>query len=78
MKKHHGFHVVLSSAASRRSMTWSVEEKGKEICWSHTQRDAIRSGRALAIVHKTSLRIHGVNGKIRAEHSYGNETRRPG
>jgi len=39
---------------------------------------AVRIGRALAKEGRTSLRIHGQNGRILEERSYGNETKRPG
>jgi hypothetical protein len=72
-----GFHVVPVGAGGPHRR-WGVTERGWTLCTSRVKRNAIRVGRALAKEGRTSLRIHGQDGRIQEERSYGNETTRRG
>lgn len=54
---------------------WQVKRSGNEKASAvlPTQKDAITTGREMAIKAKTELVIHGRDGKIRDSDSYGND-----
>lgn len=55
--------------------TWNVRGAGNSRATSihPTQSDAQQRAREIAINQKSEVVIHGVNGKIRAKDSYGND-----
>jgi hypothetical protein len=59
--------------------TWNVlgENNSKSTKIHNTQADAIRHARDIAINQKSEVVIHGVDGKIRAKDSYGNDSHPP-
>ena len=59
--------------------TWNVlgANNSKSTKIHKTQADAIRHAREIAIKQKSEVVIHGVDGKIRAKDSYGNDTHPP-
>lgn len=58
---------------------WQVKGAGNERATSThtTQAEAIEAGRELAIANEGQLFIHGRDGKIRDEWSYGNDPHPP-
>lgn len=70
-----GFHVVCRRPDR---LPWVVTRHGDLVAACPTRDKAVCVARALARERGLSVRIHGVNGRIREERSYGNETRRPG
>ncbi len=75
MTKKGGFHVTPGKKDG-----WDVKRAGSERASSthDTQKEAFEQARAQAKSEKTSVRVHGKDGKIREERSYGNETDKPG
>lgn len=59
--------------------TWNVlGEKNSKVTKIHdNQIQAIHHAREIAINQKSEVVIHGVNGKIRAKDSYGNDSYPP-
>lgn len=76
----HEIHVVPGppNPYVKGRIPWGIKEGGLTLAFCVTKAIAIRVGRALAREKKTSLRIHGRDGEIKSERSYGNETKRPG
>ena len=64
-----GQHVVPTSRG------WSVRKAGGvKASSSHaTQQEAIAAATAIARNQGTELYIHGIDGRIRERHSYGND-----
>lgn len=54
---------------------WQVKGAGnsKATVWTETQKQAIRLGREIAAHQKAELVVHGVDGRIRAKDSFGND-----
>ncbi len=54
---------------------WAVKRPGNDRATSvhDTQKEAINSGRDIAIKDQSELIIHGENGQIRDKNSYGND-----
>jgi len=55
---------------------WAVKGEGnsKATKVTHTQAEAISVAEQIARNQKSDTKIHGLNGKIRAGNSYGNDT----
>lgn len=54
---------------------WQVKGAGnsKATVRTSTQKEAIAAARAIAINNKAEVIVHGINGRIRAKDSYGND-----
>lgn len=63
-------HVTKHSSGG-----WQVkgENCSRATVRTNTQREAVAIARTIAMNQKSEVLIHGVNGKIRAKDSYGNE-----
>jgi hypothetical protein len=62
------FHVVSTAVG------WDVKNNGKVMSSHSTKALAVEAGRTLAKKHlPSSLYIHGTDGKIEQEYSYGND-----
>lgn len=59
----------------RSDGTWQVKTEGMSRAYrvTNTQAEAISIGRNVSHNQNSELYIHGVNGKIRARDSYGND-----
>ena len=59
----------------RPSGDWQVKGAGNSRATriTSTQKEAIAVARSIAINQKSEIVIHGVDGKIRAKDSYGND-----
>ena len=73
MSKKSNVHVVP------REGGWSVKSAGSQqpVSNHRTQREAIETGRDIAIRRQTELVIHGQNGRIRDSDSFGNDPNPP-
>jgi hypothetical protein len=73
MSRKSSLHVVP------REGGWSVKSAGRQqpVSNHRTQRDAIETGRDIAIRQQTELVIHGKNGRIRDSDSFGNDPNPP-
>lgn len=62
-------HVV------RNGDQWQVKQENAQRSSGNfrTQREAFERAREIAINNGQEVAIHGVNGRIRAKHSYGND-----
>lgn len=62
-------HVV------RNGDQWQVKQENAQRSSGNfrTQREAFKRAREIAINNGQEVAIHGVNGRIRAKHSYGND-----
>ena len=67
------FHVVPRQGGG----AWNVRRNGALIVMTSTQRRAIRDAIALAKQNAVaSVRVHGRDGRMRFEYSYGRDPRR--
>lgn len=55
---------------------WALVIAGGTVCVTHTQREALKVGRALARKHRLELVIHNRRGQIRARDSQGYDSPR--
>ncbi len=69
MAKGKNQHVL------KHSRGWAVKGEGnsKATKVSHTQAQAIKKAEDIARNQKSDTKIHGVDGRIRAGNSYGND-----
>jgi hypothetical protein len=67
-KRGQGVHTVPS--ARRR---WKNVAFGRTVSTHWLKRNAVRVGRAIAIVRKAEHVIHGWDGRIQEKNSYGND-----
>ena len=72
-RRRHAIHVHREAGSNR----WIVATAGRRRSRHRRQATAAGAARRLAKRRHVDVVTHGRNGRFRAKHSYGNETRRP-